>query len=180
MVPMPYHTKHPSYACNDSTRVARCALLTALALIIAVFESFFPLPVPVFGMKLGLANIVTVITAFWLGSASTVIVLAARIILTAIATGQFTALPFSLAGGACALIVTLAFAHTPSLDKVRLCSLCAACAHNIAQVGVAVIVTATPQIVFYLPALLVSGLVTGFITGTIAKALLKRIAKNRV
>lgn len=177
---MLYRAKRGSpHTRTHSVFVARCALLTALALVIAVFESLFPLPVPVLGMKLGLANIVTVITAFWLGPACTVIVVAVRIVLAAIATGQLTALPFSLAGGGCALLVTLAFAHTPNLAKVRLCSMSAAVAHNIGQVGVAIILTATPQIVFYLPVLLVFGLVTGFITGTIAKAILERITKTR-
>lgn len=155
--------------------VARCALLVALALAISLAESLLPFPMPLPGMKLGLANIITIITAFWLGWAPALIVLVVRIVLTAIATGQLSALPFSLIGGGCALLVTLAFARIRSLDSVRLCSMCAAVAHNIGQVAVAVLLTTTDALIVYLPPLLVVGAVCGFITGALAKAVLERL-----
>lgn len=163
---------------SRAERVSRCALLAALALAIAALESLLPIPAPAPGMKLGLANIVTVVAAFWLGPAEATIVLLTRVVLTAVVTGQLAALPFSLAGGLCALVVTLAFARFASSDYLRLCSMVSAVAHNIAQIGVAVALTATPQIAYYLPFLLVVGLITGFLTGTVAAAVYARVPRG--
>lgn len=160
---------------SATVRVCRCALLAALAVAVAAVEALVPLPAPVPGMKLGLANVVTVVAAYWLGPAEAVAVLAVRIVLCAVVAGQLAALPFSLVGGICALVVTLAFARWGARSRVRLCCMAAAVAHNCGQIAVAVALTATPQIAFYLPILLVVGTATGFITGTLAAAVLRRI-----
>lgn len=162
----------------DATgRVCRCALLAALAVAVAAAESLMPVPVPVPGMKLGLANTVTVVAAFWLGPAEATVVLAVRIVLCAVLAGQLAALPFSLAGGACALAVTLAFVRLGARGQVRLCCMAAAVAHNCGQIAVAAILTATPQIAVYLPVLLVIGTATGYATGTLAAAVLGRLPR---
>ena len=164
-----------SGARGSTERVCRCALLAALALALAARESLRPLPMPVPGMKLGIANVVTVVAAYWLGPACAAAVFLVRAILAAFLTGQLSTLPFSLVGGGLALVVTIAFVRLASTDRARLCSMAAAVAHNVGQVGVAVALTATPQIALYLPVLLVVGLVTGFLTGTVAAALLERV-----
>ena len=159
----------------DAGRVSRCALLAALALAIAALESLLPVPAPVPGMKLGLSNIVTVLAAFWLGPAEAVIVFLVRVVLASALTGQLSALPFSLAGGVLALAITLAFARFAPPAYIRLCSMAGAVAHNVGQIGVAVLVTVTPAIAFYLPVLMVVGLATGFVTGTAADAVFVRV-----
>ncbi len=167
----------PSRTAVSSRRISRCALLVALALAIAALESLVSLPAPVPGMKLGLANIVTVVAAFWLGPAEAILVFAVRVVLGSALTGQLAALPFSLAGGTCALAVTLAFARNANPGRIRLCSMAAAVAHNAGQLAVAVALTATPQLAYYLPVLLAVGLLTGFLTGTVAQAVFERVPK---
>lgn len=164
-----------STASSTSLRVCRCALLAALALALTALESLIPVPVPVPGMKLGIANIVTVAAAFWLGPVDAAVVLGVRIVLAAFLTGQLATLPFSLAGGACALAVTLAFVRFSSMERVRLCAMAAAVAHNIGQIAVAIVVTGTPEIAFYLPVLLMVGVGAGFLTGTVAQTVLERL-----
>ena len=161
-----------SVAAPSTLRVCRCALMAALALALTALESLIPVPMPVPGMKLGIANVVTVAAAFWLGPVDAAVVLGVRIVLAAYLTGQ---LAFSIVGGACALAVTLAFARFSSSDRVRLAAMAAAVAHNIGQIAVAVAVTGTPEIAFYLPVLLVAGVAAGFATGTVAQAVLDRI-----
>ena len=166
-----------SGARGATVRVCRCALLAALALALAAFESLVVLPVPVPGMKLGAANVVTVMTAFWLGPADAAIVLAVRIVLAAVVTGQLAALPFSIAGGACALAVTLAFARLASPERLRLCAMAAAVAHNVGQMAVAVALTGTPAVALYLPPLLIAGVIAGYLTGTLAAQVLERLSR---
>lgn len=163
-----------SIAAPSTLRVCRCALMAALALALAALESLIPVPMPVPGMKLGIANVVTAAAAFWLGPVDVAVVLGVRIVLAAFLTGQLATLPFSIVGGACALAVTLAFVRFSSPNRVRLAAM-AAVAHNIGQIAVAVAVTGTPEIAFYLPVLLVAGIAAGFATGTVAQAVLDRI-----
>lgn len=161
-----------------TVQITRCALLVAAALALSALETLLPFPAPVPGIKLGLANIVTVLTAFWLGPKCAAAVLFARIILASITTGQLATLPFSFAGGLCALAVVVLFVKQGEHAYIRLCSMVAALAHNIAQLGVALLLTATPELGFYLPFLLIAGLITGFVTGTLAQALIARIPQS--
>ncbi len=148
MASMPWRA---SIAAPSTLRVCRCALMAALACALAALESLIPVPMPVPGMKLGIANVVTVAAAFWLGPVDAAVVLGVRIVLAAFLTGQLATLPFSIVGGACALAVTLAFVRFSSPNRVRLAAMAAAVAHNIGQIAVAVAVTGTPEIAFYLP-----------------------------
>lgn len=177
MASMPWRAS--SASSSASMRICRCALLAALALALTALESLIPLPLPVPGMKLGVANIVTVVAAFCLGPVDAVVVLGVRIVLAAFLAGQLATLPFSLVGGGLALMITLGFVRFSSYKRVRLCTMAAAIAHNIGQIAVAVTVTSTPAIAFYLPVLLVAGLVAGFLTGTLASTVLDRLPQQR-
>ena len=86
-----------------------CAVLTAMALALSYLENFFPLSlaIPVPGIKLGLANIVTVFALYALGSAQALLILFGRCLLGAVFAGNFSTILYSAAGGACAILVTI-------------------------------------------------------------------------
>ena len=90
--------------------IALCAVLAALALGLSTLEGLFPvsLLIPLPGVKLGLANIVTVFTVFVLGSKEGAAVLAVRVFLGAVFAGNFSTILYSAAGGVCAIGVTIA------------------------------------------------------------------------
>ena len=98
-----------------------CAVLAALALALSYMESFFPLAliVPLPGVKLGLANIVTLYALYALGFPSALAILLVRCTLGSSAPLYY--LPFlllvSLFTGALSGLVTAflfrAMAHTP-------------------------------------------------------------------
>ena len=88
-------------------RLTLDAVLSAVALIIFVLESRIPNLAPVPGMKLGLANIVTVWSMFALGPLDTLAVLLIRIILGSVFAGSVTSFFFSLAGGMLCYLVQL-------------------------------------------------------------------------
>ena len=83
------------------------AMLTAVALIIFVVEAQIPVPVPVPGIKLGLANIVTVFAVFAMGPKEAASILFVRIFLGAVFAGNFSTILYSGAGGLCAILVTI-------------------------------------------------------------------------
>lgn len=89
-----------SIAAPSTLRVCRCALMAALALALAALESLIPVPMPVPGMKLGIANVVTAAAAFWLGPVDVAVVLGVRIVLAAFLTGQLATLPVQHRGAA--------------------------------------------------------------------------------
>ena len=84
-----------------------CAVLAALALALSYMESFFPLAliVPLPGVKLGLANIVTLYALYAIGFPSALAILLVRCTLGALFAGNASALLFSLLGGLSALLV---------------------------------------------------------------------------
>ena len=99
-----------------STRqLALCAVLTALALGLSTLENLFPvtLVIPLPGVKLGLANIVTVFALYQLGAAPALCILAARCLLGSLFAGNASALLFSLLGGTLAMLVMLALSRLP-------------------------------------------------------------------
>ena len=85
-----------------STRqLALCAVLTALALGLSTLENLFPvtLLIPLPGVKLGLANIVTVFALYQLGALPALAILTARCLLGGLFAGNASAMLFSLLGG---------------------------------------------------------------------------------
>lgn len=81
---------------KGARRVTRLALLTAIALTIFMVEAQIPVAVPIPGVKLGLANIVTVYTVFALGAGDALLVLVSRVFLGAVFSGQMMTLLYSL------------------------------------------------------------------------------------
>ena len=92
---------------NLTHRVTRMALLTAIALTIFMAEAQIPNPIPIPGVKLGLANIVTVYAMFVLGPADTLMILVSRVFLGSVFSGQMMIFFYSLAGGLVCYIAML-------------------------------------------------------------------------
>ena len=102
-----------------STRqVAMCAMLTALALGLSTLENLFPVTlfIPLPGVKLGLANIVTVFALYQLGAAPALCILVARCLLGSLFAGNASALLFSLLGGVLAMLVMMALTRLRGLS----------------------------------------------------------------
>lgn len=154
------------------------ALLTAIALAIHVAEAQIPPLVAIPGVKLGLANIVTVYAAFSIGGGAAAMILVARILLGSMFGGGVMSLMYSLAGGLLCLAVTLLLRRVLTVKQIWVAGVMGAVAHNIGQILVAVVVTGTPSIVSYLPILLISGVVTGTFTGFAAQAVVNRIGSR--
>ena len=84
---------------NSLLEVVRCALFAGMALVIFAVEACIPLPIPIPGIKLGLANVVTLVAIYLLGMRQAFMILLVRIVLGNFITGQMMALIYSLSGG---------------------------------------------------------------------------------
>lgn len=156
-------------------RIVMDALLAAVALTIFVVELQIPMPVPVPGMKLGLANIVTVAALFWLTPWDAGLILLARILLGCFLTGRVMALIYSLAGGLLCYLAMLVMRRIVTPRQIWVCSVIGALMHNVGQMAAALLVTGTWALLAYLPVLLAIGIFTGLFTGLAAQFLVARL-----
>lgn len=158
-------------------RIARIAVLTAVALTIFMIELQIPPLVPVPGVKLGLANIITVYAIFLLGSVDAAMILLLRIILGSIFSGNLMAMLYSLAGGLMCYLVMLLLRHIVTEEQIWVCSVFGSIAHNFGQIAMAILVTRTPALISYLPVLMISGIAAGLFTGYTAQLLIYKLKK---
>lgn len=155
-------------------KLTRMALLTAIALTIFMIESQIPALVPIPGVKLGLANIVTVFAVFAMGAKEGVGILFARIFLGAVFAGNFSTIIYSGAGGLAAIVVTIGSRRILRTNQLWVAGVLGAIGHSLGQMAAAVCVTGTPAIVIYLPLMIVCSILTGIFTGLCAQLLLNR------
>ena len=154
--------------------ITLCAMLLSLALALSYMERFFPLQlvIPLPGVKLGLANIVSLAALYLLDGKSAYIILALRCILGSAFGGGITSLMFSLTGGTLSMLCMILARRIPFLSVYGV-SILGAAAHNIGQICIAMVMMHSVYIGAYLPYLLIVGLFTGFATGAASAGVLK-------
>ncbi len=153
-------------------------LLLAMASALSFLEGLIP-PLPAMppGVKLGLSNIVTMYTLFFMGPlpALTVTVLKSGFVLL---TRGLTAAALSVTGGLFSLLVMLLLL---AVGKRRISyfivSVFGAVFHNLGQLAAASLFTGTTLIFAYVPVLIVSGVVMGVVTGTVLKIVLPALER---
>lgn len=158
-------------------RLTTLALLSAIALTIFLVEAQIPPLVPIPGVKLGLANIVTVCAVFALGPLDAALILGVRVFLGAIFSGQFSTIFFSAAGGLCAILTTIGLRRVLTSRQIWVAGTLGAMAHSIGQMVVALWFTGTFSVLLYLPVMIVCSIVTGLFTGLCAQILVNRGSK---
>ena len=150
------------------------ALLTAIALTIFMVEAQIPALVPIPGIKLGLSNIITVFAVFAMGPGEAAAILFARIFLGAVFGGNFSTILYSGAGGLCAIGVTIALRRILTKKQLWVAGALGAIGHSVGQMAMAVLLTATPGLLIYLPVMILCSVITGTFTGLCAQILVNR------
>ena len=154
------------------------ALFTTLSLAIFAIESAIPPLVPIPGIKLGLANVVTLFALVRLGRRDAFAILLVRVTLASVFMGSVTSFLFALFGGLLALL-TMALL-LPGRDRwfsLIGISIAGAAAHNIGQIGAAMLVLRSVYVAAYLPLLLLSALVMGVTTGIVSRVTIEHLEK---
>lgn len=160
-------------------RLTALSMLLCAALIIFIVEAHIPPLVPIPGIKLGLANVITLITMYLFSRKEAFLVLVLRIMLSSIFVGNWFAFLYSVAGGVCCYGIMCIGAFFMDEDNLWIVSVLGAIFHNVGQILVACLFSGVWQMVFYLPVLLISAIVTGVFTGFTAKYCLKALKKNK-
>ena len=157
-------------------RITRLALLTAIALTIFMAEAQLPvLPIP--GVKLGLANIVTVYAMFALGPRDALLVLSSRVFLGAVFSGQMMTLFYSGAGGLLSWSMLALLRRPLGRERIWLASPGSALFHNLGQLLAAAGIARSWAVLAYLPYLVLAGCAAGLFTGVGAQAVGGRLGR---
>ena len=156
------------------------SLLTAIALTIFMIENQIPAPVPIPGVKLGLANIITLVTMVLLGRREAGAVLLVRIIMGSIFAGSPSTLIYSMAGGLLAYLVMCLTISLFNEKQLWIVSALSAIAHNAGQLMACALIVKTPGVMAYAPILAVSGVITGVFTGFAAMYLIRALKKMKI
>jgi heptaprenyl diphosphate synthase len=159
-------------AFSQTRRVVYLGLATGLALGLHIFEAMIPLPTDIMipGVKLGLANIVTLYVIMNFGTRDGVGVSILRTLLGSLMSGTFMTptFYFSFSGGlASAIIMGLLYKYGSRYFSMMGISLVGALTHNLSQLGVAALMIEQSLILMYLPVMLFAALPTGAFVGLI-------------
>ena len=154
----------------SAKKTAFYGMFLALALVAGYIEQLIPVNLGVPGVKLGLANIVTMLLLYIAGVPAACLISALRILLSGFLFGSGFAMVYSAAGAAMSMLVMALLKKTKKFSSVA-----GGIFHNVGQIIVAMLVLETKALAYYLPILILSGLVAGILIGILSGILTKRL-----
>lgn len=149
-------------------------MLIALAFVLSFVESLIPISLGIPGVKLGLANLVTVVGLYTVGTTGTVVVSLLRIVLTGFTFGNLFAMLYSLAGWGLSIVIMILCKKKKWFGTSGI-SILGGIGHNIGQITVAAFVVKQAGVLFYLPMLLIAGTAAGLVIGILGAMIISRI-----
>ena len=154
-------------------RIAIIGMLLAMAIVVSVLESFIPMFIP--GFKLGLANVIILISLYEFKSYESFSIQIIRILVVALIRGTFLTPAFfmSLSGGLLAFLGMWLFKNLKIFTPIGV-SVVGAVLHSTGQIIVAIILIGTSSVIYYLPFVALLSLGSGILSGFIAYTYLKR------
>ena len=168
---------------NKTLKLTNIAMLMTFAVVIHFVENLIPLPLPVPGVKIGLANIITILTLTIYGFGSGMLVAVGRSVLGSFFTGSFLGfgfwLSFSAAATSCVAMALVMPLREKGYFTLVSVSIIGAVVHNITQLTIAsVIMQNIILLQGYLPLLIILAVPTGLLTGLAAQYLENITRKN--
>lgn len=158
-------------------KTAYMGVFLAFALILSYVESLIPFYFGIPGVKLGLANLAIVLALFLYGTKEAFLLNVLRVLLSGFLFGNLFVILYSLAGAVASFCVMVLMKKTKQFGIVGV-SILGGIAHNVGQIVIAVFVTRTIGVYFYLPVLLISGALTGFAVGVAALQVSKPLERS--
>lgn len=155
------------------------SLLVSVGLGLSIIESMIPLPFIAPGAKLGLSNMVILITLVVFDIKSALTVGTLKSITFTLVTGSVTSLFYSLSGAILScLVMYMVYKYFSNIFSLIGISIFGAMVHNFAQVLVASLMMNNFRIFSYLPILQLTGLFTGYFVGLSSKYAVNNLKKS--
>jgi heptaprenyl diphosphate synthase len=160
-----------------SRAIATAGLLVALGAVLGLVESAFVPPLPVPGVRIGIANIALVLALALLGPGKALAVSVLRVVLVGLAAGTLggPSLMLALAGALGAWAVMAALSTRGARFSVVGWSVAGAAAHVVCQLIAASVLTGSSAPLLFAPVSLSLALVCGLSVGLAARLLLLRL-----
>lgn len=160
-----------------TNHVTCMGMLCAAAMIVSYVETLFPIPLGIPGIKLGLANIMTVFVLYRYGFRDAAAIVFVRIIIIGLLFTNVFACSYSLAGGFVSLLGMHLLKKSGVFSMIGV-SVAGGVLHNMAQLLVAILLVKELKLVFYGPVLLVAGCICGLLIGIVTTEIQKRLPKQ--
>ncbi|WP_026073997.1 Gx transporter family protein [Acetivibrio cellulolyticus] len=166
---------------NNTKRIVILGLMVAQALVLSIIESWIPVLVPVPGVKLGLANIITLVVIIFFDLKDALAVVLLRCVLSSIFGGGLTGFLFSIAGGLLsAIVMYFLYKRGSKVFSIIGISIAGAVCHNLGQVVIASFVMKDIVVYTILPVLLISGVIMGLFVGLCSNFLEKALRNTKI
>lgn len=159
-------------------KIVLLGILISQALVLSFIERFISIPVPIPGVKLGLANIISLFSIIIFGFREAIVITILRTFLGATLGGGISSFLFSVVGGIFSTSIMFIMYHKYSkYFSIPVISVVGAIFHNIGQLLVASIVVSNWRLFYYLPILMISGVITGIFIGLLTQFTIKPMKK---
>lgn len=150
----------------NGEKLTNFALFIAISIVLSIFEMMIPINFILPGLKLGLGNLLLVILLDYYSFRELFMFQLIKISITTFMLGLFSVYLFSLSGGMLALVVMYSLRKGfKSKVTTYTLSMAGAIAHNVGQILFAMFALKSPELISYIPFLVVFGSVTGFMLG---------------
>ena len=162
---------------KDVKTLTFMSLMLALTIVLATLESMLPpLPFAPPGIRLGLANVVTMYVLFFVGKKHAFLLIALKSVFVVLTRGILAGV-LSATGGALALLVIVLLLLIPKRTSYLLLSSAGAMAHNFGQMAAASLILSANILAIYWPLIIIFGVVLGCITGKILEIVIPHFGK---
>ena len=162
---------------SRSRKLALGAMFAALALIFSYVEALIPIPVPIPGVKLGVANLVILVAIYRLGFRYALTINCIRIVVAGLLFSGVFGMIYSFAGGILSIVVMYLLYRTKLFSMVGV-SMAGGVAHNLGQLATACLIVSNIKLMSYFAVLFFSGLISGILIGILAHVIERRLPKD--
>lgn len=160
-------------------QLALCAMLLSLMLVLGWVETLIPLDAAVPGIKLGLSNGVLVFAVYLLPLSQAWLLMLLKVLLSGFLFGNPSTMMYAAAGGVLSLICMTLLSRVKGMHPVTV-SIAGGAAHNVGQVGLAMLILRTAGLLGYLGILIPAGMACGALCGIAASGVMKAARRTNL
>lgn len=162
---------------NQGKILAYCSIFTALALIFSYVEFLLPIPIPLPGVKIGVANLVIILALYRLGFKYAFTVNMVRILISGLLFSGVFGMLYSFAGGILSIVIMYILYRTKIFSMIGI-SMAGGVAHNIGQLLTASALLSSTALLSYFPILVFTGIISGILTGFLSYEIERRLPSH--
>ena len=158
----------------STKRITYTGMFVAIAMVFSYLESMIPVNIAVPGIKLGLANMVTIVVMYRLRISDAWIVSLVRVVLSSLLFGNMMVMVYSMAGAVLSLLV-MTLCRKKDLFGLLGTSILGGVSHNAGQIAMAALLMKSGNIMLYMPVLCISGTIAGVCIGLAGAVLVRKL-----